>query len=523
MPTLYPPSSGPWRVRRTLIRRLRRRAAAAAALLVCAAWFGADCGMIPDRTDDRGMTALMRAAAAGETAEVERLVERGAGVEQRVRAELVRELLAFLWLGPPPPARDPGYTALHFAVRDGHIETVRALLAGGVRLQDRDDPPGLSPLDVAVVHPDVPPAMVLLLLERGHPANPAPGASRLTPLHVTAERGTPEVVAALLRAGADLDARDGEGMTPLIRSVRAGRPEVAAVLLDAGADPEILGGPQRWTALSWAEAGRNPALTELLRGRGASEATEANRRLGEAVRRRDTDAARVALAEGADARAPGPFGDALLADALSGPPELVRLLLEAGAEQPPKGRGSSLLELALARGSFEAAELLVEFGADPSAAGLATAAAQRGSVEWLRRIVEAGGDPEEASGAPLRAGARSGKAAAVRYLLELGVDPNVPDEHGREPLGQAVVGGDAEAVRLLLEGGAAVDGRPDGWTPLMDATLSGKVALARLLLAHGADPTLRTFDGRTVLELARASRAPGMEAVVVEALGARQP
>jgi ankyrin repeat protein len=46
---------------------------------------------------------------------------------------------------------------------------------------------------------------------------------------------------------------------------------------------------------------------------------------------------------------------------------------------------------------------------------------------------------------------------------------------------------------VLLEHGANPDGRGiNDWTPLHMAVSQGSAAAARVLLAHGADPTLRT-------------------------------
>ena len=58
-----------------------------------------------------------------------------------------------------------------------------------------------------------------------------------------------------------------------------------------------------------------------------------------------------------------------------------------------------------------------------------------------------------------------------------------------------------EAARLLLEAGAAVDAKEEcGRTPLMGACMHGHVEAARLLLEKGADRSLPTPTGLTVLE-----------------------
>jgi len=74
------------------------------------------------------------------------------------------------------------------------------------------------------------------------------------------------VIRVLIAAGADPDARDGDGCTPLHRAARNGRPGVVAVLLDLGADAAAKdrGGK---TALHWASRshlGREKGRTEMV-------------------------------------------------------------------------------------------------------------------------------------------------------------------------------------------------------------------------------------------------------------------
>ncbi|KAG2494438.1 hypothetical protein HYH03_007490 [Edaphochlamys debaryana] len=63
--------------------------------------------------------------------------------------------------------------------------------------------------------------------------------TRSTPLHGAAERGNEAGVAALLAAGASLDARDTAGSTPLFLACFTGRVGVVQRLLAAGADPQL--------------------------------------------------------------------------------------------------------------------------------------------------------------------------------------------------------------------------------------------------------------------------------------------
>ena len=465
------------------------------------------------------MTELMRAAAVGDATEIQRLAERGARLDQRVRARPFRELAAFLGFFQPLPARSPGFSALQFAVAGGHLAATRALLDAGVTLDDRDDEPGMHPIQLATRPGPETASLVGLLLEQGAPPDPPAARSGNRALHLAVAMADPEVVQLLLDAGADPNARNRDGETPLIWAAQGGRGDVATLLLDRGADPEIRGGRQEWTALSWAEASGHTEVAELLRGHGASEATEADRRLAGAVRRGQLEETRAALEAGANPNASAHFGGPVLLDAIrTGPPEAVRLLLEAGARHPQDPLGYSGLHLAVSQQRFDVAEVLLKFGVDSIEVGLVTGAASAGATSWVARFVDAGNDPSEENGAPLRAAARNGASEVVGQLLELGVDPNAPDPYHRIPLGQAAAFGHLESLRILLEGGARVDGLPGHWSPLMSATHAGNADLVRLLLEHDADPHLFTPDGQSLRELAAAAGNPEVETLIAEAL-----
>ena len=103
-----------------------------------------------------GQTALMWAAAAGQGAVVQTLVDHKADVRARSNG---------------------GTTPLLFAVRRGDMTAVRALVAGGADIKDKR-PDGATPLLVAVIngHED----LVDFLLDRGADPNVEGGSTELT-------------------------------------------------------------------------------------------------------------------------------------------------------------------------------------------------------------------------------------------------------------------------------------------------------------------------------------------------------
>jgi tankyrase len=71
---------------------------------------------------------------------------------------------------------------------------------------------------------------------------------------------------------------------------------------------------------------------------------------------------------------------------------------------------------------------------------------------------------------------------------------------------------DADAVLLLIRAGANLNAQSKkGYTPLINCA---EPEVARVLLAHGADPSIRDADGKTALELARQYGMKEKEAVL---------
>ena len=94
-------------------------------------------------------------------------------------------------------------------------------------------------------------------------------------MHLAAEHNPdPEVVAALLEAGADLSAPGGAGFippssSPLHHAGSNPNPDVAAVLLDAGADVHAVSSTGETPLHEAARANSNPEVITLLVEAGA--------------------------------------------------------------------------------------------------------------------------------------------------------------------------------------------------------------------------------------------------------------
>ncbi|PNH04874.1 Ankyrin repeat domain-containing protein 6 [Tetrabaena socialis] len=167
---------------------------------------------------------------------------------------------ALLRAGAGVAAKDKeGRTALHYASWEGHMEAVEALLRAGADIAAKEKV-GATPLDYAKAYDE---AGVVALLQgwggspvcgevgpvsgawEGQPlaSLPAPeahtgvGEEGRTALHYASWEGHTEAVEALLRAGADIAAKDKVDATPLEYAKAYDEAGVVALLQGWGASP----------------------------------------------------------------------------------------------------------------------------------------------------------------------------------------------------------------------------------------------------------------------------------------------
>ena len=305
----------------------------------------------------QNQTALMWAAAEHHPQVVRTLIEAKADMQARTKN---------------------GFTALHFAAREGDIESARLLLAAGVSINIRSQPEvpqikeseqspsgaataqpaaarraiaataseGATPLLAATMRGQV--TLALFLLEQG--ADPDAGDAGLTPLHWAAtswENGTAnpvygfdepmagipdrqaklQLVRALLARGANPNARitrprpafaggytDVVGATPFLLASSVDDVEMMRLLLAAGADAKLVTATNT-TAIM--------AATALNRNVGESPVTE----------KQAIEAVRFLLELGLSAGGVTTFNEnALFGPAYRGWNTLLELLIENGAD-----------------------------------------------------------------------------------------------------------------------------------------------------------------------------------------------
>jgi ankyrin repeat protein len=142
-----------------------------------------------------------------------------------------------------------------------------------------------------------------------------------------------------------------------------------------------------------------------------------------------------------------------------------------------------------------------------------TRAAARNDVAALRQLLHDGHRADERSDSwtALIWASRSGSIDAMNLLLDSGADVNLPgptgDDWDATPLQHAILQRQTAAVQLLLERGADPNrsAGPGSVAPLFLAAGDTDPAILKLLLAHGADPTVEDETGATPLSRAVAA------------------
>ncbi|SFP25279.1 Ankyrin repeat-containing protein [Amycolatopsis arida] len=346
-------------------------------------------------------------------------------------------------------------------------------------------------------------------------------AERAVGLLASAEDGTAEALAAFAAAEAPLT-RAGA------RAVVAGQHGFASwAELRRHVAGLATGGEPFARAYRAVEAHDVDGLAELLDRFPelvTASGTNGNDLLGMATATCDERLVRLLLGRGADPAHANDHGwTALHGAAYAGRPALALPMIEAGAPMAAsaRGDGGTPLVVALFWGHREAAELLAEHGTHP---GNLRVAAGLGRVEMIERLVapdgrltpEAGAhrgfyrphsgfpawrpsdDPAEVRDEALTWAARNDRPDAVDLLVRRGARVEA-DVYRGTALVWAAACGRVGAVRRLLELGADPNRRGTfggpthglGVTALHLAAQNDALPVIRLLLAAGADPTVR--------------------------------
>uniref|UniRef100_A0A8C5E3V4 Poly [ADP-ribose] polymerase n=1 Tax=Gouania willdenowi TaxID=441366 RepID=A0A8C5E3V4_GOUWI len=278
-----------------------------------------------------------------------------------------------------------------------------------------------------------------LLLRKGANINDK-NKDFMTPLHVAAERAHNDILEVLQKHGAKVNAVDTLGQTALHRAALAGHIQTCKLLLSYGADPSIIS-LQGFTA---AQMG-NEAVQQILNENIPMRNSDVDYRFLEAAKAGDLDTVQQLCT-----------------------PQNVNC-------RDLEGRHSTPLHFAAGYNRVAVVEYLLHHGADVHAK-------DKGGL------------------VPLHNACSYGHYEVAELLVRHGASVNVADLWKFTPLHEAA---HVDIAALLIKYNTCVNAT-DKWafTPLHEAAQKGRTQLCALLLAHGADPTMKNQEGQTALDLA---------------------
>ena len=160
-------------------------------------------------------------------------------------------------------AQPRGCSALHESARLGLLKSAELLIAAGadLNLLDKEE---TTPLMTACLNGKSKGSKVaLMLLQAGADATVVRADDEMTALKFAVKRSTPEVLQALIDAGAQVDGPRGTDQTALMIAARSNNVASLKVLVENGADVSLK------CKLPWAEGRTAEGLAELEKQRAA--------------------------------------------------------------------------------------------------------------------------------------------------------------------------------------------------------------------------------------------------------------
>ena len=284
-------------------------------------------------------------------------------------------------------------------------------------------------------------AATRLLLEQDIDVNTAE-SDGVTALHWAAHWNDADTASLLIRAGAAVGAANDLGVTPLSLACGNGSAALVATLLAVGADANATTWSGETVLMTCARTGNVAAVTALLARDADVHAAEAER--GQT---------------------------ALMWAAAENHAEVVAALIAGGADVHARTTGGNAY---LRAGITSADYTPILF------------AARIGAIDAVRVLLDHGADVNDVAldgSTPLLVATHQGRWELAHVLLACGADPNLGGGAGFLPL---------QWASGMFDNGiaGAIGSKPEKYQRL-GSKGTGKLALVKDLLAHGADPNLR--------------------------------
>lgn len=247
----------------------------------------------------------------------------------------------------------------------------------------------------------------------------------------------------------------------------------------------------------------------------ARKVSAATREMFAAIRYGDVAEIEKLLSSGASANDSLNGFTALMAAALNGTAEQMKLLIKHEANVNYVA-ANELSPLWLAAHDWDKLNVLLSNGVDVQQrirgySILVKLAGMYGVSKNVRLLIDKGIDPKKSSSDNmlLYNAASSGDTAMIGLLLRYGLNPNDTITGGDCPINAALFYRSPAAVKMLVESGADVNvGTASfgleafhGFTPLMFAAVGNDKPSFYYLLEHGANPNAKNKKGYTALML----------------------
>ena len=345
-----------------------------------------------------------------------------------------------------------GWTALHSASSQGHVEMVQLLVSAGARVEVED-------------------------------------REGWTALHYSSDLGCLEVVQILVEAGANVNSTTAEQYTPLYLACQSGHIDVVKWLLEREVNMDR-SDKDGWTALHAACSKNHETVVELLLNKTPDLKTYVNARTSDGI-------------------------IPLYLAAQHGFSQLTKLLISSGAEvNCPEEEGFAPLHVACQGGHYQVVKIILESpDADVDLVAKTNTAwypihfsTQENHAEVVELLIENGATVDALSSdghTPLHLSAGCGNLECLKVLISRGhANLTVADHIGWCPLHHASQNGHLETVRQLIESQRQSEDQSfrddetiktfvdlktkDGDTSLLIAVLNNHISIAEFLLECGA-------------------------------------